>query len=474
MKKSENVIKLDLLLKENRELQTSLKLKEAEEDSFLDDLPKRLYPDQEIALDELVSFLHDDHKIHVLTGYAGTGKTFIVDLFGKEAGQLGYYVYYTASTNKAARVLSEMGDGVMTSTIHSLLKLTLKFDYNTGKEVLVSNKKDYDNANDEDIEYPAVIVVDEGSMIGVDMMLTIAREATQGNEIKILYVLDDKQALPIGEDFPPVCSQDYPMSYLTEIKRQALGNPIITLATKFREGMDTNTLPVVESCFSESDSKQGVRVVDRATFNKMIVGAYTSDTYRREGVNFCRVIAWRNDVVIGYNRMVRDALGLDDLPQVGEKYVTNSTVVSTDIRDSRVLLKNESEVTIVSAEEQTMYGIDCYLIRIAELGEPLYMLKSLDQYKAVLNNLANEAKSFKAEGDSDKMRAKWREFYAVKKTVCDIRPQYAITSHKSQGSTYDVVFIDYGDLMLNRKTNEMLRLMYVALTRAKTQVIITW
>lgn len=46
---------------------------------------------------------------------------------------------------------------------------------------------------------------------------------------------------------------------------------------------------------------------------------------------------------------------------------------------------------------------------------------------------------------------------------------YFITIHKSQGSDYDNVFLDYFDLMSNPKQNERERLIYTGLTRAKTK-----
>lgn len=46
---------------------------------------------------------------------------------------------------------------------------------------------------------------------------------------------------------------------------------------------------------------------------------------------------------------------------------------------------------------------------------------------------------------------------------------YFITIHKSQGSDYDNVFLDYFDLISNPKLNERERLIYTGLTRAKTK-----
>ena len=54
----------------------------------------------------------------------------------------------------------------------------------------------------------------------------------------------------------------------------------------------------------------------------------------------------------------------------------------------------------------------------------------------------------------------------------DIRSAEACTVHCSQGSTYDRVFIDLGDIMSCRQTSVKTRLLYVALSRAKKEAYI--
>jgi hypothetical protein len=47
---------------------------------------------------------------------------------------------------------------------------------------------------------------------------------------------------------------------------------------------------------------------------------------------------------------------------------------------------------------------------------------------------------------------------------------YALTVHKSQGSTYDDVYIDYGNILLNSKELEKLKLLYTAITRSSNKL----
>ena len=47
---------------------------------------------------------------------------------------------------------------------------------------------------------------------------------------------------------------------------------------------------------------------------------------------------------------------------------------------------------------------------------------------------------------------------------------YALTIHKSQGSTYDDVYIEYANILLNMKSNERDKLLYTAITRSSNKL----
>jgi len=64
----------------------------------------------------------------------------------------------------------------------------------------------------------------------------------------------------------------------------------------------------------------------------------------------------------------------------------------------------------------------------------------------------------------------WKRYWGLKDAFCDLRPSYAITSHKAQGSTYKRVFVDLGDIFSNAQANEALRSAYVAISRASDTV----
>jgi len=66
-----------------------------------------------------------------------------------------------------------------------------------------------------------------------------------------------------------------------------------------------------------------------------------------------------------------------------------------------------------------------------------------------------------------------RDWYDFKYSFIKAKPTFAMTVHKSQGSTYDKVGVMVSDILNGRCHPDMKnRLMYVALSRAKKQVVV--
>ena len=61
----------------------------------------------------------------------------------------------------------------------------------------------------------------------------------------------------------------------------------------------------------------------------------------------------------------------------------------------------------------------------------------------------------------------------IERTWIDLRAAYAQTVDKSQGSTYDKVFIDLDDISHCTSGARIARMLYVAVSRARHQVIFT-
>jgi ATP-dependent exoDNAse (exonuclease V) alpha subunit len=60
--------------------------------------------------------------------------------------------------------------------------------------------------------------------------------------------------------------------------------------------------------------------------------------------------------------------------------------------------------------------------------------------------------------------------HIITSTHLEVDYGYALTVHKSQGSTYDNVYIEYNNLLANRKETEKDKLIYTAITRSAKQL----
>ena len=94
-------------------------------------MEKVLTPDQENA-EKLIKewFFNTDNLVFVLEGYAGTGKTFMIDRIVRESLHLkaGTEAVFVMTTGKAATVLIK--NGTVAGTVHSLIYTRNEDDLN--------------------------------------------------------------------------------------------------------------------------------------------------------------------------------------------------------------------------------------------------------------------------------------------------------------------------------------------------------
>jgi exodeoxyribonuclease-5 len=104
-------------------------------------------------------------------------------------------------------------------------------------------------------------------------------------------------------------------------------------------------------------------------------------------------------------------------------------------------------------------------------------------YQQVLSELVKTAQALQQEKvlagaryskpQDDCRRAAWRAFFSFKDRYADLRPPHAGTIHRSQGSTYDIAYLDLTDIGHNTKWYEIAKLLYVGLTRPRHTVLAT-
>ena len=404
---------------------------------------------QSNALEAIHVFLRNRESTFVLKGSAGTGKTSLLN-FVPELMPYGM-AFGCGPTHKAVSVLnSKLPDGIGSSTIHSFLGLRPK--RSADKTVLVK-RNDYDPSDKAGIR---LVLLDEGSMVGSELLSHVEKDAYKWDR-KYLIIGDEYQLNPPGELDTPCFNMGAETYELTEIVRQAQDNPIIRCATGIRDAIKRDQEPPVLL------GRNGEFGVDR--LNNKNWKAKLEEYIENHDPDSFRILAYTNASVRRYNQLVRSMLGYDtSVPfSPGEWVVVNEAYT----KNEQVILNTGTEFQVSEmgeVEHPAEPSLRGWLVILSDGENDLPITFPVldhercgDRYKKILANLVEYAKK-----NND-----WRPYYNMVEFWCDLRPLYALTAHKSQGSTFDNVFIDYADIYSNRILAEADRCLYVSVTRPR-------
>lgn len=338
-------------------------------------------------------------QIFRLFGYAGTGKTTVVKHL---VADLGLNVAYAAFTGKAALMMKRSGCHDA-STIHSLIYQVVE-----GDDGMVEFKLNPDSeAKNVDL-----IVIDECSMVDQDLAFDLMSFE------KPILVLGDPAQLP------PVAGAGFfinhePNVMLTEIHRQAKGNPIIHLATCVREGNPFKLGAYGTSC-----------VVPRGTLE--IEEILAAD----------QILVGLNKTRKAYNARIRKALGRASM--------------SPEKEDRLVCLKNDRALGLFNGG---MFTIEEVLKRKSKKDTFRIKVKS-DDFENRAPFIVQVRQEFFLGGVE---ALDWRDL----KHSQHFDYGYALTCHKSQGSQWPHV-IAYDESQSFRDDHR--KWLYTAITRASERL----
>lgn len=189
-----------------------------------------------------------------------------------------------------------------------------------------------------------------------------------------------------------------------------------------------------------------------------------------------KCIAWRNSKVDELNAVIRNQLYSDaDLASsrwlVGDRIVFTEPVYSEDGKTFLATTDDEGAVTKVSVGTDPETKLATYFLSIKlDFGTTIRVRciheDSEYEFSDKLSELAHTARQ---PGNG----RVWGVFWKLKNRYTSIRHSYAITAHRAQGSTFNTVFIDMGDILSNSDRSTALRCAYVAATRPSHKLYMT-
>lgn len=459
--------------------------------------------EQQSAIVNAVSFLKtntDPTQYYVIEGKAGTGKTTIAKEILKEFED--EQIYVAAVSHKAKGVIkSGFGDDTRGKKFFSIAGLlgmkgindndtqTTKFQVGL-KVPLLDNP-------------PALLVIDEASMITEDVLKKIINiNSSLSRPFQMLFLGDIGQIQPIRDEQSEfyrthkdllnkksdIFNSKHKSKLITRV-RQGEANPILPYADYFwensqKENPELNpTQHIVRNnqitdkgslLFSNSEGEV-LNSVIKAVKNAVEKGL----------TNHVKIVTYHVNEKTELNQKIHEALfGKDSDYSKGDMLILNSPY---DLPDVNATMENSSEIQIKSIQDEDTDEFGVHTLYL-ETNGTAYTRTGNEQKDCVIqvvsrndiglyNQKLQELASYaKRQTNRALKKQAWSDFWEYKGRYADVDFGYAITAHKSQGSTYDIVVVDEKDIMGTTATSnqEKSELIYTALTRPrKTAIVIS-
>lgn len=451
----------------------------------------RLNKDQEKAYQEIKEFLNDSNRTtHSLIGYAGSGKTTLINEVLKEAPY--NKVILSSPTNRANAIIrNKVKDGQKVVTLHKLLGLAPGMDMDLGKFDVRNLKFEINEDNESVKEGNTLIIIDEASMINDELFQFIQdiliEDGTNMN--KILFIGDSAQLKPVKQNTESLAlNSTEGVSSLTIVER-ANNNALLSESMAVRETGDFTYKSTMD------DNGNGVLFMNNPDqFIDKIVDIFKSEEFKKDPLHL-RVIAGTNESVNKLNKLIKEKVYGSS-----EGFFKNEIVTGYSnwgkTKDGKYAINNGGDYVIKNVS--TVYSnnlnfLGSYLevqmqdIELKDLisGSTITipMLYNVTPQKAEeLGRFLEEARVETIDLVSTVGKKAWAQYFKLLKSFGTPVPAtykgkhilgktfdtgFAHTIHKSQGGTYANIAINEDSINNFNDPSIIKQLKYVAVTRAE-------
>ena len=420
-----------------------------------------------------------DDSVFLLKGYAGTGKTSMLNALIRTLEMFRLQAVLMAPTGRAAKVLSSY-TGKNAYTIHKRIYRQQTSSDGMGRFVL-----------DKNFGQNTFFIVDEASMIanyaadgsvfGSGRLLDDLYEYVySGKNCKLILVGDTAQLPPVGMDISPALDRaeleryglDVTEHELTEVVRQGKDSGILYNATNIREILsddfpDPDYFPIELGGFEDVIRLSGEDLIEQ------IATCY--DLY---GEQQTMVVTRSNKRANRFNQGIRSSILYKDAE------ITTGDLLMV-VKNNYYWLKEGEKVDFIAngdiAEIKSILGYESlYGVRFANVSLRFIDYDDLEiDCKIFLETLSMESASMSRDDsyrlftsvaeDYLEIRSKKKRWEKIRENpyfnALQVKFAYAVTCHKAQGGQWDAVFVDQGYLLPEMINKEYLRWLYTAFTR---------
>lgn len=443
--------------------------------------------EQQQALNLLVNFIHSDKKAFSLSGYAGTGKSFLVKALIEylESTQIDYEL--CTPTHKAKIVLERFAKRPAI-TLHKLLALSPNI------EILKLDLK-YLKFLTRDIKlmmFPieGVVICDESSMVNDDLFDLLIEKAKQFKS-KIIFIGDKAQLKPVNSITYSKVFLIEDNFTLTKIYRQKEESGLTTVLPELRN----KYIPF----FKEAIGTEG-SLFCTSNISKFIISSIPSfqKAINNADILEAKFLAYTNSRVIAFNNKMEEIL-FGGHSEYNNKGLLTS-YANTEFNHNKFwnsmdypIVGNPVKLDVHIPGFVSMPG---YRLKLYDSindfnSEVVILSKEIDpdHYIALAAHIENvriNAVNLKKNRSMGSSKA-WQFYYRIMESFTTpvdlyydnrlIRQKsfdrgYASTIHKAQGSSINNVFIDMKSIAQCRDKRELRQLQYVAISRATTNAYI--
>ncbi|TAY93623.1 ATP-dependent DNA helicase [Rhizobium ruizarguesonis] len=486
-----------------RQLRTVITLREVFTETLSDD--------QAACLDALSTFLASPtHRIFLLKGYAGTGKTFLAKGITEYFSAQGRAFRIAAPTGRAAKIISEK-TGRYARTVHSEV-----YDFGDLKEYAQENQelgsetfKFYARIASNRDPANTVYIVDEASLLSDvyseseffrsgtgyvlnDLISYVGFEHGETDR-KIIFVGDPAQLPPVGMSSSPALDANYLRAKfgleateyeLKHVLRQKADSAVIRNVMPLRDSLSSGTFGSLSFDFDED--------VRRLRSDEVLPLYMATRTNSEAPI----VITRSNKEAAGFNRAIRSSLfpgrefvaAGDRLIVTANGFVNGNFLANgefVDVVDAETMVerrfvslrRRDEETGAVEVIEVPLVFRDIRLaVSSLDDGEAVLTAKILDdhlhdsgsgvdavQQRALYVDFLKRHPDLRNGNDRDRISHIIRQdpyFSALR-----VRFGYAVTCHKAQGDEWENVFVSCPSGQ-NPRSADYFRWLYTAMTRA--------